>query len=286
MGTDPGTTQKRVQDEFVTATTASCTEATHESAPWSHAGRKRTRVDCRRRRLRQVDRALVVQGAALQGLHRRARGSSRSPTISSSICRSRLTPSCKDVPCDAFSTCRTGKCFIPTRPPTATRFLEPGDPGDGGTSADGDVIPDTGVDYRQPRRGWRHRRPDRRIGRGRRRDSSEGGHRRWFGARLLRCERQPPVPVPHAVQLGVRLLRAFGRAAARRATSARPRARVLTQYCCMNAPCPVKPCTPRHAIVAPVFPWRRARTARCRGARRPPHLPALTRPLYASPRER
>ena len=61
-----------------------------------------------------------------------------------------IDPICKDVPCDAFSTCRTGKCFKANTDCTDGTCLEPGDPGDGGTSADGQVIPDTGVDSSMP----------------------------------------------------------------------------------------------------------------------------------------
>jgi hypothetical protein len=48
-----------------------------------------------------------------------------------------IDPSCKDVPCDAFSTCRTGTCFPAETPCAAGTCTEPGDPGDGGTAEGG-----------------------------------------------------------------------------------------------------------------------------------------------------
>ena len=56
-----------------------------------------------------------------------------------------IDPICKDVPCDAFSTCRTGKCFSSELAACDEGSCpEPGDPGDGGTSEDGQVQPDVG----------------------------------------------------------------------------------------------------------------------------------------------
>jgi len=56
-----------------------------------------------------------------------------------------IDPLCEDVPCDAFSTCRTGKCFsAETSCDDNDSCPEPGDPGDGGTSEDGQVTPDVG----------------------------------------------------------------------------------------------------------------------------------------------
>lgn len=61
-----------------------------------------------------------------------------------------IDPECKDVPCDAFSTCRTGKCFKSEVTCADGRCLEPGDDGSGGTSDAGVVIPDAGGDGAMP----------------------------------------------------------------------------------------------------------------------------------------
>jgi hypothetical protein len=48
-----------------------------------------------------------------------------------------IDPTCKDVPCDALSTCRTGTCFPSETPCAGDACVEPGDPGDGGTAEGG-----------------------------------------------------------------------------------------------------------------------------------------------------
>lgn len=56
-----------------------------------------------------------------------------------------LDPDCADVPCDAFSTCRSGKCFASESTCSGDTCTEPGAIEDGGTSDEGSVVPDTGV---------------------------------------------------------------------------------------------------------------------------------------------
>ena len=149
VGTDPAGTQKRVEDQFVTATTTSCTEASHEIGtlvvtPSSSGGGGRASII-----------VVVSYDKAVEP------SSCRPPLFKGCIVARRqftfteyrglhlpitIDPDCKDVPCDAFSTCRTGKCFSSDVSCTDDSCLEPGDPGDGGTSVDGQVIPDTGID--------------------------------------------------------------------------------------------------------------------------------------------
>ena len=141
VGTDPLSTQQRVVDEFVTATTMSCTEATHQIGtlvvtPGSgHA-------------------SIVVVVAYDKAI---APSSCKPPLFKGCIVARRqftfsdhqglhlpitIDPDCKDVPCDAFSTCRTGRCFSSDVSCTDDSCLEPGALRDGGTNDDAAVIVD------------------------------------------------------------------------------------------------------------------------------------------------
>ena len=57
-----------------------------------------------------------------------------------------IDPDCKNVPCDAFSTCRTGACFPADTSCTGSRCTQPGEAPDGGTDEAGAIIPDAGGD--------------------------------------------------------------------------------------------------------------------------------------------
>ena len=145
VGTDPATTQQRVADEFVTATTTSCTEATREIGTLvvTPGGDGRASIIV----VVAYDKAIVPSSCKpplFKGciVARRQFTFSEHQQLHLPIT---IDPDCKDVPCDAFSTCRTGKCFSSDVSCAGDSCLEPGDPGDGGTSVDGQVIPDTGV---------------------------------------------------------------------------------------------------------------------------------------------
>lgn len=145
VGTEPGMTEQRVTDEFVTATTNACTEATHEIGtlvvtPGSD-GRGSVVV------VVAYDKT-ITPSKCKAPLYKGCIVARRRFTFSEhQHLRLPITidPDCKDVPCDAFSTCRTGKCFSTNVTCGDDGCPEPGDPGDGGTSLDGQVIPDTGV---------------------------------------------------------------------------------------------------------------------------------------------
>jgi hypothetical protein len=57
-----------------------------------------------------------------------------------------IDPECQDVPCDAFSTCRVGKCFSSESPCDGDVCAEPGALPDGGTNPDAEVMTDGGGD--------------------------------------------------------------------------------------------------------------------------------------------
>jgi len=144
VGVDPLGTEDRVAHEFVTATTSSCDQATREIGTLvltpSGSGRASVIV-------------VVAYGGG-------SPAACKPPLFKGCIVARRqfsftdhkhvempitIDPDCKDVPCDAFSTCRTGKCFSAEASCVGDACIEPGDPGDGGTAVDGQVIPDTGV---------------------------------------------------------------------------------------------------------------------------------------------
>ena len=144
VGIDPATTEDRVAHEYVTATTSACDQATGEIGTLvltpSESGRASVIV-------------VVAYDAANAA-------SCKPPLFTGCIVARRqfsftdhrhltmpitIDPDCKNVPCDAFSTCRTGKCFSSEAACNGDTCTEPGDPGDGGTAVDGQVIPDTGV---------------------------------------------------------------------------------------------------------------------------------------------
>ena len=145
VGTEPGMTQQRVADEFVTATTDSCTEATHEIGTLvvTPGGNGHGSIIV----VVAYDKA-IVPSSCKPPLFKGCIVARRQFTFSDHQqlhLPITIDPQCKDVPCDAFSTCRTGKCFSSDVSCNGDGCLEPGDPGDGGTSVDGQVIPDTGV---------------------------------------------------------------------------------------------------------------------------------------------
>ncbi len=144
VGIDPATTEDRVAHEYVTATTSACDQASGEIGTLvltpSESGR-----------------ASVVVVVAYDAPNA---ASCKPPLFTGCIVARRqfsftdhrhltmpitIDPDCKNVPCDAFSTCRTGKCFSSEAPCSGDTCTEPGDPGDGGTAVDGQVILDTGV---------------------------------------------------------------------------------------------------------------------------------------------
>jgi hypothetical protein len=145
VGVEPSDTEKRVQSEFVNASTTSC-DATSRSigtlvvTPSDKGGA-----------------SVIVVVAYAPGI---SPASCKPPLYTGCIVARRhfgftphrdlhlpitIDPECRNVPCDAFSTCRTGKCFTSEAACEGTVCPQPGDPGDGGTSVDGQVIPDTGV---------------------------------------------------------------------------------------------------------------------------------------------
>jgi len=146
VGTDPRPTEDRVRDEFVTATTTSCTETTRQigTLVMTPGGSGRGSVVV----VVAYDRS-IVPSSCKPPLYKGCIVARRQFTFSEYQqlhLPITIDPECKDVPCDAFSTCRTGKCFSSASPADGDTISEPGDPGDGGTSVDGQVIPDTGVD--------------------------------------------------------------------------------------------------------------------------------------------
>lgn len=63
-----------------------------------------------------------------------------------------IDPTCVNVPCDAFSTCRKGSCFASDAEPCepGEKCLEPGENESGGTNFDASVPPDTGSPSTNP----------------------------------------------------------------------------------------------------------------------------------------
>lgn len=144
VGVDPATTEDRVAHEYVTATTSSCDPATREigTLVLTPSGSGRASV-------------IVVVA-----YNKASAASCKPPLFTGCIVARRqfsftdhrhlempisIDPDCRDVPCDAFSTCRSGKCFPSEAACSGDTCTEPGDPGDGGTAVDGQVIPDTGT---------------------------------------------------------------------------------------------------------------------------------------------
>ncbi len=144
VGTDPQGTEDRVAHEFVTATTSSCDSSSRGIGTLvvtpSGSGRASVIV-------------VVAYGAT-------AAASCKPPLFAGCIVARRqfsftdhrnlqmpisIDPDCKDVPCGAFTTCRSGKCFSSEATCTGDSCLQPGDPGDGGTFADGGVILESGT---------------------------------------------------------------------------------------------------------------------------------------------
>lgn len=145
VGVDPGGTEDRVAHEYVTAATQACDATSGEIGTLvltpSGSGRASVIV------VVSYDKSVTA-------------ASCKPPLFKGCIVARRqfsftdhrhltmpitIDPNCKDVPCDAFSTCRTGKCFPSDAACNGDACSEPGDPGDGGTAVDGQVVPDTGV---------------------------------------------------------------------------------------------------------------------------------------------
>ena len=141
VGTDPVSTQQRVADQFVTATTTSCTESTHQIGTLvvtPGGGRGSVVV------VVAYDKS-IVPSSCTPPLFKGCIVARRQFTFSDHQglhLPITIDPACKDVPCDAFSTCRTGKCFSSAVSCTDDSCFEPGDPGDGGTNDDAAVSPD------------------------------------------------------------------------------------------------------------------------------------------------
>ncbi len=145
VGVDPSATESRVSDEYVTAATAACDPATRAIGTLVI-----TPGDS--------DSASVVVVVAYD---QRAASACKPPAYKGCIvARRRFTfaahtrlampitidPDCKDVPCDAFSTCRTGVCFDSSVSCSGDACNEPGATPDGGTSEAGVVTPDASFD--------------------------------------------------------------------------------------------------------------------------------------------
>ena len=144
VGVDPASTEDRVAHEYVTATTSSCDPGTREIGTLvltpSDSGR-----------------ASVIVVVAYDKV---TAASCKPPLFKGCIVARRqfsftdhrhlqmpisIDPDCRDVPCDAFSTCRSGKCFSSEAACSGDSCAEPGDPGDGGVAVIGQVIPDAGM---------------------------------------------------------------------------------------------------------------------------------------------
>ena len=241
VGTDPAGTQKRVQDQFVTATTSSCTEATHQIGtlvvtPSSGGGGGRASIIV----VVAYDKSTVPSAC-------------RPPLFKGCIVARRqftfteyqqlhlpitIDPDCKDVPCDAFSTCRTGKCFSSDVACNGDGCLEPGDPGDGGTSVDGQVTPDTGVDSSvSPVDGGTDAASDAPSDAASGTDASDGATVDG-GSGLLYCDVNGNLlcPEPTQCNAGNACCATVGAGKCTLGTSACGAG--VTQYCCPNAPCP------------------------------------------------
>jgi hypothetical protein len=144
VGVDPTTTEDRIAHHILNASTSSCDPATREigTLVLTPSGSDRASV------------IVVVAYATTTA------DSCQPPLFKGCIVARRqfsftdhrhltmpisIDPDCRDVPCDAFSTCRSGRCFPSEAACSGDTCPEPGDPGDGGTAVDGQVIPDTGM---------------------------------------------------------------------------------------------------------------------------------------------
>lgn len=141
VGGAPLSAEQRVTDEYVTATTTACDVGTRQVGTLVLTPGENGRA------------SLVV----VVSYDKTASPSSCKPPLFKGCIVARrqvaftdhrnlhlpvtIDPDCKDVPCDAFSTCRTGKCFSSDTLCDGDSCVEPGDPGDGGTSVDGQVVP-------------------------------------------------------------------------------------------------------------------------------------------------
>ena len=145
VGVDPSATESRVRDEYVTAATSACEPSTR-----SIGTLVLTPGDS--------DTASVVVVVAYDQV---SPSSCKPPAYKGCIIARRrfsfashthltmpitIDPDCKDVPCDAFSTCRTGVCFNSDVTCNGDECNEPGATPDGGTSEAGQVSPDASFD--------------------------------------------------------------------------------------------------------------------------------------------
>ena len=145
VGVDPDATEARIRDEYVTATTAACDPSSR-----SIGTLVLTPGDS--------DTASVVVVVAYDQV---SPASCKPPAYKGCIVARRrfsfashahlampitIDPDCKDVPCDAFSTCRTGVCFTSEVSCSGDDCNEPGATPDGGTSEAGQITPDASFD--------------------------------------------------------------------------------------------------------------------------------------------
>lgn len=144
VGTDPAGTEDRVAHEFITATTSSCDPASREIGTLvltpSGSGRASVIVVVAYDKISPASCKPPLFKGCIVARRQFSFTDHRHLTMPISI-----DPDCKNVPCDAFSTCRSGKCFASEAACSGDTCTEPGDPGDGGTAVDGEVIPDTGM---------------------------------------------------------------------------------------------------------------------------------------------
>ena len=144
VGVDPASTEDRVAHEYVTATTSSCDPGTREIGTLvltpSDSGRASVIVVVAYDKVTAASCKPPLFKGCIVARRQFSFTDHRHVQMPISI-----DPDCRDVPCDAFSTCRSGKCFSSEAACTGDTCAEPGDPGDGGTAVDGQVIPDTGT---------------------------------------------------------------------------------------------------------------------------------------------
>jgi hypothetical protein len=145
VGVDAAVTEKRVGDGYVNATTDACNENTKAIGTLvltpTDAGHASVVV-------------IVAYGGASTPsckppLYKGCVVARRQVTFTSHAglhMPITIDPNCKDVPCDAFSTCRSGACFSSSAACDGDVCTEPGATEDGGTNPDAAIIPDTGVD--------------------------------------------------------------------------------------------------------------------------------------------
>lgn len=137
IGATRDATEQRVRDGVATTTTSSCNEATREIGTLvvtpGEDGRASVVV------VVSYDKA-VLPSSCTPPLFKGCIVARRQFTFADHKgLRMPITidPSCKDVPCDALSTCRTGACFPSETPCVGDACIEPGDPGDGRTAEGG-----------------------------------------------------------------------------------------------------------------------------------------------------